>query len=200
MENAPLILAIDTSAGRSSVALCRGAELIAEDADAEPGRQSRTLVLMVEGVLAKAGLDYADCDLIACAVGPGGFTSVRVGLAAARAMALAADKKLAGISSLEAMAAGSGLTGDVVAVIDAHRGQFYAQRFRVAGGKVGEQSPPVLAEEAGLKALCHGARRTEGPVTANLIAARALARWQAGEREFSAEPLYIREPDAKLPA
>lgn len=203
MENSivssPLILALDTSAGRSSVALWQEG-VLAEAADEVDGQQSRTLVPLVEQVLGKAGKTYEACDLVACAVGPGGFTSVRVGVAAARAIALVSAKPMVGVNSLEVLAFSSEIQGDVVAVIDAHRQQFYAQRFRCLAGVVSELSPPMLVDEAGLRALAHGAKRVQGSWSANDVARLAQRQWATGRRDFPSEPLYIREPDAKLPA
>jgi tRNA threonylcarbamoyladenosine biosynthesis protein TsaB len=199
MENStPLILAIDTTAGRSSVALWQG-NVIASDTDEITGQQSRTLVPMIEAVLVQADKTYADCDAIACALGPGGFTSVRVGVATARSIAMVTGKPMIGVNSLEVAAFNAGLEGDVVAVIDAHRQQFYAQRFRVNGLPV-PLSQPLLLEESALRALCHGAKRVEESADAKSVALLAAAHWAEGRREFSMDPLYIREPDAKIPA
>lgn len=194
----PLILAIDTSAGRSSVALWQN-KVISALADDVAGQQSRTLVPLIESLLQQAGKTYADCDAVACAVGPGGFTSVRVGVATARAIALAANKPLIGVSSLEVIAFASELEGDVVAIIDAHRQQFYAQRFRMSGLPQ-PFSGPLLVEADALRSLAHGAKRASDPFDAQNVAALAHAQWAEGRREFPTEPLYIREPDAKLPA
>lgn len=202
MENStydtPLILAVDTCAGRSSVALWQGG-VIASKNDEISGQQSRTLVLLIEEVLAMGAKTYADCDAIACALGPGGFTSVRVGVAAARSIAHVTGKPLIGLSALEVIAFESGVQGDVVAVIDAHRQQFYAQRFRMNGLPM-PLSQPLLVEESALKALLHGAKRAESFFNAQGVAALAAAHWAQGRREFPMDPLYIREPDAKLPA
>lgn len=198
IDSSPLILAIDTSAGRSCAAVWKDGALTASS-DAEPGQQSRTLVVLIEKVLQEAGVDYAALDAVACTLGPGGFTSVRVGVATARAIALAARKPLIGVNSLEVMAFASRAEGDVVAVIDAHRQQFYVQRFRL-NGSLTAQSDPLLVEEMGLKALAHGARRLQNTFDAADVAALAHALWREGKREFPCEPLYLREPDAKLPA
>lgn len=199
MENStPLILAIDTTTGRSSVALWQG-KVIASKTDEIRGQQSRTLVPMIEEVLASAGKTYADCDAVACALGPGGFTSVRVGVTTARSIAMVSAKPMIGVGSLDVIAAASGLTGDVVAVIDAHREQFYVQRFRANGVPV-PVSQPLLVEKQALGALAHGARRAQEDFTAEDVARLAGVYWAEGKREFPMDPVYIREPDAKLPA
>lgn len=195
----PLILAMDTSAGRSSVALWQGGEL-AFLSDETPGQQSRTLVPFIEQALEKAGKTYADCDAIACALGPGGFTSVRVGIATARAIALTSGKPMLGVGSLEVIAHMSEMEGDVAAIIDAHREQFYVQRFRMGGPVPVAVSEPLLADANGLRAVAHGAKRCMDAPDAKGVAALAAAYLKEGRKEFSAEPVYIREPDAKLPA
>lgn len=194
----PQILAVDTSAGRSSVVVWKDG-VIAQGQDETTGQQSRLLVPLIESVLKQAGTTYEACTAFACALGPGGFTSVRVGVASMRAAALAAGKPLMGINALEAIAFSAGVEGDVAVAIDAHRGQFYAQRFRING--VPEVvSPEMLAEESGVKALAHGAKLVTTACNAEAVAKLADAWWRSGRREFPVDPLYIREPDAKLPA
>jgi len=194
-----IILAIDTSLGPCSVALMRTGTVIAELATTEPGQQSRALVPMIESLLTQAGLHYNDCDAVACTIGPGGFTGIRTGLATARTIAMATEKPLIGLSTLEVIAFTSGIKGDVLAVIDAYRDEWYVQRFRMHEG-LQPLSDPLLADEKGVKALGHAAKTVQTPVLARDVAALAFSKWSAGEREFPKTPLYIREPDAKLPA
>ncbi len=199
MQNAPVILAIDTSLGPCSVALIRAGAIIAETEESSPGKQSRMLVPMIEQTLEKAGLTYKDCDAIACTVGPGGFTGIRVGLATARAIALAANKPFIGLTTLEVIAWSTQIQGDVLAVINAYRGQCYVQRFRMNGPLV-PQSDPLLVDEKSVSALGHGAKVVQSPLHARDVAMLAAEKWSLGERSFPTAPLYIREPDAKLPA
>lgn len=198
MQNAPVILAIDTALGACSAAIVQGGVILGESEEPVPGRQSRVLVPMIESLLEKAGLAYKDMGAIACTLGPGGFTGIRVGLATARAIALAAGKPMIGVSTLETIAWGAKIEGDVLAVIDARRGQFYAQRFRRNGALVA-QSEPLLVESRMLPSLGHGAKTVQAPTHARDAAGLAAAKWASGERDFPATPLYIREPDAKLP-
>jgi tRNA threonylcarbamoyladenosine biosynthesis protein TsaB len=199
MQNAPVILAIDTSTGPCSVAVLRGGKVVVQQEESIPGNQSRVLVQMIESTLIQAGLAYKDLDAVACTLGPGGFTGIRVGLATARAIALGANKPLIGLSSLEVIAFAAQLKGDVLAVIDAHRGQHYVQRFR-ANGALTPQSDPLLVEEKNLPALAHGAKIVQTPPQARDAALLAAEKWAVGERNFPAAPLYIREPDAKVSA
>jgi len=199
MQNAPVILAIDTSLGPCSVAIARAGAIIAEAEEPSPGRQSRKLVPMIEVALKQAGLAYKDMDAVACTLGPGGFTGIRVGLATARAIALATDKPLIGLTTLEVIAWGAQHKGDALAIIQAYRGQRYVQRFRLNGVLI-PQSDPLLVDEKAVAALGHGAKILETPPQARDAASLATAKWAGGERSFPTAPLYIREPDAKLPA
>jgi tRNA A37 threonylcarbamoyladenosine modification protein TsaB len=113
--------------------------------------------------------------------------------------ALAIGKPFIGLTTLEVMAFQSGLRGDILAVIDAHRGQYYVQRFRKMDRMV-PLSDALLVDEKALMALAHGAKKAELSAKAQSVAALAYEKWQAGERSFPTNPLYIREPDAKLPA
>lgn len=199
MENLSVILAIDTSLGPCSVAVLHGGTIVAHAVEPTSGKQSRVLVPMIESVLTEAKLTYKECDAVACSIGPGGFTGIRTGLAAARGIVLAMGKPLIGLSTLETIAWGAQIQGDILAVIDAYRGQFYAQRFRSNGSLV-HQSDALLVEEASLKALGHGAKIVQTLPDARHVAMLAAAKWAAGERVFPAQPFYLREPDAKLPA
>lgn len=104
---------------------------------------------MVEAVMSAAALDYAELDGVAATIGPGSFTGVRVGLAAARGLALAAGVPLVGVTTLETLATSvpaaerEGRT--VLAVLDARRGQVYAQMFDADNEPLGppEVTPPA---------------------------------------------------------
>jgi len=199
MQNSHVILAIDTSLGACSAALLGQGKILTQAEEPKPGNQSRLLVPMIESVLAKAGLAYKDLTAVACTIGPGGFTGIRVGLATARAIALGINQPLIGLSTLETIAFASTAQGDLLAVIDAHRGQYYAQRFRRNGVLV-PQSDPLLVDAKTLPALAHGAKTVQEQPNAVSAARLAAEKWAGGERNFPATPLYIREPDAKLPA
>lgn len=199
MKKSLTILAIDTSQGGCSVALWQKAAVKVSLHEEKLGQQSKHLVPMIEKMLTASGMEYADCDAIACTIGPGGFTGIRVGLTVARTLRLATNKPLIGLSVLEVMAHASKLQGDILSVIDAHRGQYYAQRFRRLK-KLESVSDPMLVDAKLIPALAHGAKQVQAGITAEDVAALAHERWAAGKRKFPSAPLYIREPDAKLPA
>jgi tRNA threonylcarbamoyladenosine biosynthesis protein TsaB len=199
MINSPVILAIDTSLGPCSVAISQGGEVMAKKLEENTGQQSRVLVPMIEDILAESSLQYADCDALACTIGPGGFTGIRTGLTTARAISLVIGKPLIGLTTLEVIAYSAGIQGDILAIIDAYRGQWYVQRFRKLE-QMTALSDPLLVEEPSLQALSHGAKKVQEVPYATNVAGLAYYRWMQGEREFPAAPLYIRAPDAKLPA
>lgn len=128
------ILALESSATAASVALCQGEELIAQSFLHTGLTHSQTLLPMAQRLLADCGLTVRDLDLIAVAAGPGSFTGLRIGVAAAKGLAWAAQLPCAGCSTLEAMAWSlAGFSGQVCAAMDARRHQVYNARFQVDG-------------------------------------------------------------------
>ena len=97
---------------------------------------------MAQQLLEGCGLTMADIDLVAVAHGPGSFTGLRIGVAAAKGLAWAAEKPCAGCSTLEAMAWNlAGFAGEVCAAMDARRKQVYNARFRVDGDRPHRLTP-----------------------------------------------------------
>lgn len=128
------ILALESSATAASVALCQEEELIAQSFLHTGLTHSQTLLPMSQRLLADCGLTVGDLDLIAVAAGPGSFTGLRIGVAAAKGLAWAAQLPCAGCSTLEAMAWNlAGFSGQVCAAMDARRHQVYNARFQVDG-------------------------------------------------------------------
>ena len=125
-----LILAFETSAKAASVALHDGEKLLGESYQNTGLTHSQTLMVMAEDLLKAAGKTAADVTAVAVAEGPGSFTGVRIGVAAAKGFAWGAEIPCYGVSTLEAMAASLGAyQGTVCPVMDARRSQVYNALF-----------------------------------------------------------------------
>ena len=125
------ILSIDTSTVFGSVAISEGGRLVAQEQQGVAGTHSERLLLSIEHLLSIAGWTRASIDALAVAAGPGSFTGLRIGIATAKGMALALDRPIVGISSLDALALnGESFAGTVVPLIDARRGELYAAAWR----------------------------------------------------------------------
>ena len=132
-----LILAFETSAKAAGVALHDGARLLGESYQNTGLTHSQTLMVMAEDLLKQCGFAPADVTDVAVAAGPGSFTGVRIGVAAAKGLAWGLQKPCHGVSTLEAMALQLGLyEGVVCACMDARRTQVYNARFFAAHGNL----------------------------------------------------------------
>lgn len=130
------ILAFETSAKAGSVALLDGETLLGESYCNTGLTHSQTVMVMAEQLLKTCGMTTADVEAVAVAAGPGSFTGVRIGVAAAKGFAWGAEIPCYGASTLEAMALGLGVhQGYVLPVMDARRQQVYNAIFHFEGGK-----------------------------------------------------------------
>ena len=132
------IFAIETSAKAASVCITEDGKLISQYFQNTGLTHSRTVLQMAEDMLKSTELTVQDMDVIAAAKGPGSFTGIRIGVAAAKGLAWAADKKMCGVSTLEAMAFNAfPAEGEIIcAVMDARRGQVYSAVFKNDGGSL----------------------------------------------------------------
>ncbi len=174
---------------------------------------------MIAATLLDAGLAWADIGLIGVTVGPGTFTGIRIGLAAARGMALAAGLPIAGIGTCEAIAHGvspeerRGRT--LLVAVDSKRADLFVQAFDADLTPLGRPDgmlptaavqsaagPLLLAGDAAkqLAALRSDAVLSAAPVfpDARIVARLAGERHAAG-RALPPEPIYLRPPDVTLP-
>ncbi len=136
------ILAFETSAKAASVALTENGKLLAEAYQNTGMTHSQTLMVMAEDALRQCGLKSEDVDAVAVAEGPGSFTGVRIGMAAAKGFAWGRQIPCFGISTLEAMAESLGIwEGIVCPVMDARRAQVYNALFRAERGKLTRLTP-----------------------------------------------------------
>ena len=136
-----LILAFETSAKAASVALMDDTKLLGEAYQNTGLTHSQTLMVMAEDVLKQCGKTAQDVTAVAVAAGPGSFTGVRIGVAAAKGFAWGREIPCFGISTLEAMAESLGIyEGYVCACMDARRSQVYNALFYVNKGAVERRS------------------------------------------------------------
>ncbi|MBR5022945.1 MAG: tRNA (adenosine(37)-N6)-threonylcarbamoyltransferase complex dimerization subunit type 1 TsaB [Oscillospiraceae bacterium] len=132
-----MILAFETSAKAASVALLENTKLLGESYQNTGLTHSQTLLQMAEDMLKTCGKTPADVTAVAVAAGPGSFTGVRIGVAAAKGFAWGAEIPCVGVSTLEAMAESLGIwQGYIVPTMDARRSQTYTAIFRAEDGKI----------------------------------------------------------------
>ena len=131
-----LILAFETSAKAASAALLEDGKLLGESYQNTGLTHSQTLMVMAETLLRQCGKTVADVSAVAVAAGPGSFTGVRIGVAAAKGFAWGREVPCYGVSTLEAMALSLGAyQGYVCPVMDARRSQVYNALFEIKDGK-----------------------------------------------------------------
>ena len=144
------ILAFETSAKAASVALLENGKLLGESSQNTGLTQSQTLMVMAEDLLKACNLTAKDVEAVAVAAGPGSFTGVRIGVAAAQGFAWGGELPCYGVSTLEAMARNLGVyQGYVVPAMDARRNQVYTAIFYAEKGvlsRVEEDMAISLAE------------------------------------------------------
>lgn len=219
------ILALETSTDLGSCALLQGGELIQRLCPA--GRShSETLLPLVQGLLAEAGLGFSQLDAIAFGAGPGAFTGLRVACGVAQGLAVAADLPVIPIGTLESLAAGC--PGDLLfAVLDARMNEVYHAAYRRAAGSLqlaGEirVAPPeavVLPVESGWR-ICGNAlaaypalagraaaagfellpEAMPGAEACARLAAARLERGESGIDPALAVPFYVRDKVARTVA
>ena len=226
----PLILAIETATGCGSVALTRGGIrdgwVLAENTLQPEITHSRRLLGAIDAMMQAAGIDWQNLDAVAVSRGPGSFTGLRIGMAAAQGIALAASVPLIGVPTLDGMAAAGLAVGQQVCwVLDARKNQVYAAFYRYGVGcdPVRTSSYMVVSPEALLRSIneptllagpgvrvcqswCAGHKMVRtlpsGPLhpRAALIgfcAAGILAEG-GGDGEADSVPLYVRASEAEL--
>ena len=129
------ILAFETSAKAASVAITENGKLLGESYQNTGLTHSQTLMVMAEDLLKACNLTAGDVEAVAVAAGPGSFTGVRIGVAAAKGYAWGAELPCYGVSTLEAMACNLGVyQGYVVPAMDARRNQVYTAIFHAEKG------------------------------------------------------------------
>lgn len=213
-----ITLALDTCLDACSVALFDGgrSEVIASQHELMSRGQAEALFPMIDETVREAGLAPGDIGQIAVTCGPGTFTGVRIGVAAARGLALASNLPVVGLTSLQAIAlcaiAADAPRCPVAALIDARRGELYLAVYGPAGEEL--RAPEAVAVENAGALLPKGELMVSGsgaklladprPVTSAPELPEAKA-WVGAAAKMKAGaspplPLYLRAPDAKPPA
>ena len=132
-----LTLAFDSTAKAASVAVTDSDKLLAVYTVNNGLTQSELLLPMAENVLKSLKLTFSDIELLACSVGPGSFTGVRIGTALVKGIAFGKNIPCANVSTLEALAENLfGTEGIIVPVMDARRSQLYTAVFEYRDGKM----------------------------------------------------------------
>ncbi len=220
------ILALDTTASACSVAVLADGTEVSRSVTMERGH-AEALMPMVRDIMKEAAVGFTDLDSLAVTVGPGAFTGLRIGLAAARGMALAADLPCVGVTSLEAVAEAIGpreRAGRALLVaLDSKRADIFAQLFDPGGAPLGPPvavacdrlvdmvAPRPLVVVAGTAAAAAVAALARAGVEASRaagsgcphardVARLAARRWAAGSiPRQPPTPLYLRAPDTGAP-
>lgn len=199
------VLAFDTSAAHCAAALVVGEKTILRKDDMAKG-QAEHLMPMLEDMLREGGIGWCDLAAIGVGIGPGNFTGIRIGVSAARGLALGLNKPAVGVSMLEAQTYGLRDFGPVLSVVDARQGKIYAQFF---DGEVAHPPTlyaagqwPKIPSDQQLRVVGHRAYAFDGASTAispfrpvEAMAHIALIRAKNGDVARPA-PLYLRPADA----
>ncbi|MFL2770818.1 MAG: tRNA (adenosine(37)-N6)-threonylcarbamoyltransferase complex dimerization subunit type 1 TsaB [Rhodospirillaceae bacterium] len=211
------ILAFDTTLSACSVALWCDGNVEAESCKSMTYGQAEALVPAIEIVLSGADCAYHDIDRVAVTIGPGSFTGVRVGLAAARGLGVAMERPVIGVETTAVMAEEVQQKKPhepIIVALDARRAELYIHRFGPGG--IALEDPLCMLPEAAAELLhdgygtiigdganrlfplvkksylCSGPAHPDPRVLAALAAARS-------DPINPPSPLYVRPPDATLP-
>jgi tRNA threonylcarbamoyladenosine biosynthesis protein TsaB len=216
-------LALDSAGSGCSVVVASGETVLGAESDTAMHGQAERLLPMVDAVMRAAGLLASALDIIGVTIGPGSFTGIRVGLAAARGIALATGARLIGVTGFEAVAAGlaepARRGGFLLIVLESRREDLYTQLFDHARNSLGDPTatmpaaldetlngiiggaPLLLAGDAAQRAAGILAPRphtvvAEGSVPDAAGVLRAvLRRRRLYARSVGPLPLYLRPPD-----
>ena len=224
MHDRLTILALDSATAACSAAVLSGGGIAARRFAPMATGHAQALVPLIETVMTESGVTFAALDHIAVTVGPGAFTGLRVGLAAAQGIALAAAKPIGGVTTLEAVARAvdrNAREGAVLLVaIESKRQELFVQSFAAdlspldAPAAVLPENlcvhvpagPLAVAGDAAMRAveaLASCGRRASvladatHPDAAH-VAMAAAARLAAGQALLPARPLYLRAPDVTV--
>jgi tRNA threonylcarbamoyladenosine biosynthesis protein TsaB len=224
----PIVLALDSAGSGCSVVVAAGERVLAAERCAVARGQAERLLPMIDAVMCKSGLSALALDIVGATIGPGSFTGIRVGLSAARGIALATGVQSVGVTGFEAVAAGLASRGHergagfLLVALESRREDLYIQLFDRAYRPLGN---PTAAMPATLDEALRGLIGAAPLVVAGDAAQRAadillprsctiviegsapdaagvlqavLRRARAGESRVKPLPLYLRPPDVTI--
>jgi tRNA threonylcarbamoyl adenosine modification protein YeaZ len=195
-----VFLAIDTSAG-TSVAVVEGEMVLSERSTEDTMRHAEVIGEMIAGVLDEAGVGPERIDEVVAGMGPGPFTGLRVGIAAARAFALGIGRPLTPAVSHDAVALdewSAGTRGPLLVVTDARRRELYWSSYDLGSDGASRTDGPGLCRPDELP-YPDFERVDATQVSAGALGRAALIRRTAGLPVEYTEPLYLRSPDVTVP-
>ena len=205
-----IILGIDTSLNNCSVSLSCGAILLAEKASSQIREKSENLFSLVDQVFNEANLELKSLTAIGVCVGPGNFTGLRIGISAAKGLAMALKIKVFGVSRFIALVESNEPT---IAIIKSTNEIFYTQEFinqKPSKSPASQTLTELMSARYSPNTIISGDSAitlsqslnlrfgmSESIPSAKHISSKILGYLENGGP--SPAPLYVREPDAKLP-
>jgi tRNA A37 threonylcarbamoyladenosine modification protein TsaB len=188
-----LILAFDTSAAHCAAALLSGGQVLESVSEAMEKGQAERLIPMLEALLARHDVGWHDLAALGVGTGPGNFTGVRIGVAAARGLALGLNIPAIGVTRFEALAHGH--ERPLTVMIDARRDEVYVQSFTQGGPLPARISP---ADQPG-EIIGRRLDLDASPAALTIAIAR-IAALRAGTRQPRPAPFYLRGAAAAPPS
>ena len=221
------VLAVDTATTSCSVAIVDKTSLLSEFTLYREQTHSKHLMDMIKTVLRMSGINLSDLDGFTVTRGPGSFTGLRIGISTIKGLAVASEKPVVGVSSLETLALQVSYSNDLICpILDARKGEVYFSRYRFQKGHLKRQTKERVAppDEAvdNLKESClfvgngallykemilekMGEFASFAPMIQNTIRASTLAYLSMAKFENNntddierIAPYYIRKSDAEL--
>lgn len=196
-----VLLAIDTSCGTAVAILVEGA-VVSEFYEPDTMQHAEQIGLQIRKVLDASNKKSSEVTAVAVGLGPGPFTGLRVGIAAAKMFAEGVKAPIFGVGSLDAIAFMHQLTVPTLVLTDARRSEVY---FALYQGKTSSGSPKLILGpgvkkqvelEAELKASGQSYQSVSGSIKASALGLLALAQLAEGKANSSIVANYLRAPDA----
>lgn len=195
-----MLLAIDTSAGTSVAVVDPAGRALAERSSDDPRAHAEVIGTLLREALAGASVDVGDLTAVVAGMGPGPFTGLRVGIAAARAFAVGAGLPVLPIVSHDAIA--SAHPGPTLVATDARRREFFVSRYAQpdeSGLPVREDGPLIVPSDR--LVVPTGYTLVEATTVSAVALGAVAALTRAAGRPFAAESaVYLRSPDVTLSA